>query len=130
MHARALVSLSLLKKLTSFRLLTMRLTKQGAAQLAVGINLTAIAVGLPLVWNYVVKQKWDEWRANNKRGGNIDTIDPTTLLSETLAVEMLVNERRKERGLKPYVFSIQNESGIVSMVLQEHKRELYNKTLK
>lgn len=109
----------------------MRLTKQGAAQLAVGINLTAIAVGLPLVWNYVVKQKWDEWRANNKRGGiNIDTIDPTTLLSETLAVEMLVNERRKERGLQPYVFSIQNESGIVSMVLQEHKRQLYNKTLK
>jgi hypothetical protein len=112
-------------KLTSFSF-AMRLTKQGAAQLAVGINLTAIAVGLPLVWNYVVKQKWDEWRANNKR----DTIDPTTLLSETLAVEMLVNERRKERGLQPYVFSIQNESGIVSMVLQEHKRQLYNKTLK
>jgi len=105
----------------------MRLTKQGAAQLAVGINLTAIAVGLPLVWNYVVKQKWDEWRANKKGGITLDTVDPTTLLSETLAVEMLVNERRKERGLQPYVFTIQNESGIVSMVLQEHKRDIYNK---
>ncbi len=61
--------------------------------------MQAVAIGLPVCWNYVVKSKWDAWRAARalkEEEGDVE--------AEALAVRIIVDERRKERGLPPYDF--------------------------
>jgi len=58
-----------------------------------------MAVGLPLVWNYVVKEKWEAYRKSQE-----DKIDIPTLEAERIAIELIVNERRAEKGLPPYPY--------------------------
>jgi hypothetical protein len=67
------------------------------AQFVFGTNLVAIGLGLPLAWNFVVASKWEEWRASKK-----EVISPHVLRAEEAAIEILVDERRAERGLPPY----------------------------
>lgn len=99
----------------------MRLSRPGAAQLAVAFNLTAIAVGLPLIWNTVVKHKWNEFRSMKK--STFEKEDPVNQLAEELAVELLINERRRERGLEPIFYGGGAESGVVDIVLEEYKKK-------
>lgn len=99
----------------------MRLSRPGAAQLAVAFNLTAIAVGLPLIWNTVVKHKWNEFRSTKK--STFEKEDPVNQLAEELAVELLINERRRERGLEPIFYGGGAESGVVDIVLDEYKKK-------
>ena len=99
----------------------MRLSRPGAAQLAVAFNLTAIAVGLPLIWNTVVKHKWNEFRSMKK--STFEKEDPVNQLAEELAVELLINERRRERGLEPIFYGGGAESGVVDIVLDEYKKK-------
>ena len=102
----------------------MRLSRPGAAQLAVAFNLTAIAVGLPLIWNTVVKHKWNEFRSMKK--STFEKEDPVNQLAEELAVELLINERRRERGLEPYLFFGGGggaDNGVVDIVLDEYKKK-------
>lgn len=58
-----------------------------------------MAVGLPTVWNYVVKEKWEAYRKAKEEQN-----DPSGLEAERLAIEVMVNERRKEKGLQPYPY--------------------------
>lgn len=55
-----------------------------------------LALGLPLAWNMVVKDKWAEWRA-----AQVDKVPESVLLAEEAALQILVDERRVERGLQP-----------------------------
>ena len=102
----------------------MRITRPGAAQLAVAFNLAAVAVGLPLIWNTVVKHKWDEFRSKREKRISDNVLDPSTILSEELAVELLINERRIERGLEPYSFYVNREesNALIALLLDEHKK--------
>jgi hypothetical protein len=79
-----------------------RTGKQSVAQIAFGINISLLALGLPLGWNYVVEKKWSQWYEQQKE--KADVTDPTTLEMEAMIVETLVNERRKQRGLSLYSY--------------------------
>jgi hypothetical protein len=74
--------------------------QQTAAQLAFGVNMTVIALGLPLAWNWTVKGKW-EAAAKTKEG----RVDDATREAERLLVELLVDERRKAQGKEPWVWN-------------------------
>lgn len=83
-----------------------RHAKQKAFQLAIAVNLSLVAIGLPLSWNTVVRQKSEELRA-----GDAASVSETTAAllrrNERYAVEILVNERRAARGLPPYPYDSQ-----------------------
>ncbi len=49
--------------------------------------------------------------------------DPVNQLAEELAVELLINERRRERGLEPIFYGGGAESGVVDIVLDEYKKK-------
>ena len=81
------------------------LSRQSTAQLTVAFFLAAAAVGLPLSWNATVRAKAreaQEARAASRAAAAAagDAPDEATRTSERLAVELLVNERRRSRGLR------------------------------
>lgn len=86
--------------------------RQKRFQLALGINILALAVGLPVVWGKAVELKKSLWRSR----------DPDELLwqqaqreHELRAVQLQVNARRAARGLAPYPYSTELASEKLSV---------------
>lgn len=80
---------------------------EGRAQLAFGVNVLAVAIGLPLAWNAVVSTKL---RAQESRRAERLAAEAARAAAEGLspaerhAVHTIVNDRRRERGLPAIVY--------------------------
>ncbi len=67
-----------------------------------------------------MKEKWDKWRERNR-----NRVAPATLTAERLSVELLVNQRRQERGLKPWDFEA--ERGMQAAAPSESQNALWDR---
>ena len=67
-------------------------------QLGAAISIAAAAIGLPLLYNYNSRIAAEARRARHAASSEKLTA------RERLAVELIVNERRAEKGLKPWPY--------------------------
>ena len=96
-----------------------RVSRATAAQLTVAFFVAAAAVGLPLAWNRAARLRAAEKRESGAAreaaaaaaaAAADEAPDAATRLSERLAVELLVNERRAARGV-PQVDYVARDAG-------------------
>lgn len=82
-------------------------------QLAMAFNLIAISAGLPYLWNRVIDQKWEAFKAQKalekEREAASDGSSGSSSFAglnqaEILAVERTVNERRVALGKAPWPY--------------------------
>jgi len=79
------------------------LAAQKRSQLAVALNLSLVAVCLPLGWNAVVRRKHAAAADAAVAAPRRPTLaDAARAEQEQLAVQLLVDERRRARGLPAY----------------------------
>jgi hypothetical protein len=83
---------------------TAALAAQRRAQLAVALNLSLVAVCLPIGWNWVVRRKHAAaaLAAASLSSHRPTLADAARAEQEQLAVQLLVDERRRARGLPAY----------------------------
>ena len=96
-----------------------RVSRATAAQLTVAFFVAAAAVGLPLAWSRAARLRAAEKRESGAAreaaaaaaaAAADEAPDAATRLSERLAVELLVNERRAARG-EPQVDYVARDAG-------------------
>lgn len=104
---------------------TLRKAGESKFQLGIAVNLVLVAVGLPLGWNFIVRRKNTEAALERAKAAPVEHPEPSAAplpaglpqpaletaqqreereKQEKLIVELIVNERRAERGLPPYNF--------------------------
>lgn len=74
----------------------LRASLAAPAQVAIGVSLSLVAVGIPLAWNWSVSRRIEARTAR--------PLDSATVLAERAAIEILLNERRLARGVAPIDF--------------------------
>jgi len=97
-----------------------RHARQKRFQLALAVNLSLIAVGIPIAWNSTVRKKTEAWLAATPDR------EPEWLQlqreHEQIAIQLLVNERRAKRGLPPYPYGSPGVTADTAAVLESAER--------